>query len=536
MLPTFALEMLLAERRGRFGVLQRRYLKWMLFLCLVAFWRLVEEHANQHVLWVGFFIQLCLVQHAALVFFLTPVYLAGAVAEERSQGTLAGLLTTELSPGAILLGKWLAGLVQVGSLLLTALPPLAFCAGAGLLLPEALLALMGVTLCWLCMLGAVTVYASVFSTLARRAVLRVYAMAAAVGLFLWAYRILLFPWLSKRLTWTAGLTLARWAESLLRSLEPLYVLETLWLDPDLAQFAARFGNLLLLSLTITATALLLASTSLRARSTPRPLRRRGTTSRRDETDTLGEAPILWRESLVRRPRLRNLTLGVVFFFWGVAVFYSLAGSPGAGRVWGFGLVTIFVTSLLAGMGASGSITIEREAKTWESLLTTPIDSTSLVEEKAAAASRRSYPFLFVLWLPLFCATLGSEWLQPLTIMLVGSFGVAMIRYMAATGVATSALAPGSWRSMLSTLLRGYGEILLFLTLLVVLFIFFGSGTIYFFLAMLTKLTLMDDVRLTPFAIISGVLCVTAFHFWLFHRTRRNLAAAVRHVDLERRQS
>ncbi|CAN5434762.1 hypothetical protein BH10PLA2_BH10PLA2_37730 [soil metagenome] len=538
MLPTFALEMLLAERRGKFGVLQRRYLKWILFLCLVAFWRLLEEHADQHLNWVGFFFQLCLIQHFALVFFLTPVYLAGSVAEERSQGTLADLLTTELSPGAIVLGKLLAGLVQMGSLLLTALPPLAFCAGSGLLLPEALLALIAVTMCWLVLLGSFAVHASVFSPLARTAVLRVYGGCVAVGLFVWMYWVsldLFLPWMPKR-GQAFGPRLARGLGELLHCLDPFYVLQPLWSESAPRFFAGPFLCLLLVCLIVSTAALIHSAVSLRARSTPLPVRRRSAALARDETDRLGDRPILWRESLVTQPRLRNLGLGVTFFVWGVAVFYFVTGADAGFKLWGFGLGTIFLASLAAGIGASGSITIEREAKTWESLLTTPLDSSTLVEEKAAAAARRTYPFLFVLWLPLFCAALRFEWLFPLVVLVMGTFGVAMVRYLAATGVVSSALARGSWRSMLSTLLRGYGEILLFLTLIGVTFIAFGTVTTYFLVSSLAGLTLGDGTVLTLFALISGSFCATAFHLWLYRSSRRNLAAAIRHVELERRQS
>ena len=130
-----------------------------MFLLLIVIWRFAEESRDHHRVWADYFLQICLVQHFLLVFLLTPVFLAGAIADERRQGTLALLLTTNLSPGSILLGKLLAG----GQLVLCWWPrrAVAFCAGFGCF-RSLLWELVLVTAIWLLMLGSATLCASVF--------------------------------------------------------------------------------------------------------------------------------------------------------------------------------------------------------------------------------------------------------------------------------------------------------------------------------------------------------------------------------------
>jgi ABC-type transport system involved in multi-copper enzyme maturation permease subunit len=69
----------------------------------------------------SFILAILLVQSAAVV-AITPVYLAGAIAEEKERQTLALLFTAPLSDREIVLSKLFARLMHLGSLLLTGLP------------------------------------------------------------------------------------------------------------------------------------------------------------------------------------------------------------------------------------------------------------------------------------------------------------------------------------------------------------------------------------------------------------------------------
>jgi ABC-type transport system involved in multi-copper enzyme maturation permease subunit len=73
----------------------------------------------------GRFFTAFLTAQLVVVLLLTPVYVAGAVAEERERRTLEFLLATDLSPGEIVVSKLSARLLNLALLLLTGLPVLA---------------------------------------------------------------------------------------------------------------------------------------------------------------------------------------------------------------------------------------------------------------------------------------------------------------------------------------------------------------------------------------------------------------------------
>src|SRR5262245_12379022 len=63
-----------------------------------------------------------LVQHFAILVLLTPALVAGSISDEKARGTLQYLLTADLRPGEIILGKLLGRLYQVLLLVLVGLP------------------------------------------------------------------------------------------------------------------------------------------------------------------------------------------------------------------------------------------------------------------------------------------------------------------------------------------------------------------------------------------------------------------------------
>jgi len=111
------------------------------------------ERFFQAVVWVQFLAVAC----------LTPVYVAGAIAEEKERRTLEYLLATDLEDREIVLGKLVARLANLSSILLAALPVLAIAEVLGGIDPAllvgsfVLLGLMAMTLGSLSLL--VSVYA-----------------------------------------------------------------------------------------------------------------------------------------------------------------------------------------------------------------------------------------------------------------------------------------------------------------------------------------------------------------------------------------
>jgi ABC-type transport system involved in multi-copper enzyme maturation permease subunit len=96
------------------------------------------------------------------VYLLTPVYLAGVIAEERERGTLELLLTTRLSDRDIVLGKLAARLTHPGGILLAGLPLLAATELWGGVDFRVLLAAFVLTGLNLLSVGAITVLSSTY--------------------------------------------------------------------------------------------------------------------------------------------------------------------------------------------------------------------------------------------------------------------------------------------------------------------------------------------------------------------------------------
>src|SRR5207244_2008019 len=130
------------------------------------------------------FLESIVAQQFLFVAVVTPALVAGSITEEKSRGTLEHLLTSQLGPLAIIVGKLLVRLIDVMVLTLVVLPMATFVApyagaGATFLLGQAI-----VTVFTAFGLSALSVLASVWSRQTRVAVLTVYVVVvAAAGIY-----------------------------------------------------------------------------------------------------------------------------------------------------------------------------------------------------------------------------------------------------------------------------------------------------------------------------------------------------------------
>src|SRR5437870_1753126 len=123
--PVFNAEMLRAGRRGRAHVLRWVYAGW---LCLQLFYLSEQARNPLHcgpappapaAVAPGFarhFLDLVLGQQFLLILLVTPAFVAGAITDEKTRGTLQSLLTAHVTPADIVLGKLAARCAQVGAL------------------------------------------------------------------------------------------------------------------------------------------------------------------------------------------------------------------------------------------------------------------------------------------------------------------------------------------------------------------------------------------------------------------------------------
>src|SRR5262245_44978310 len=138
--PVLSVELLLGGRRGRQQVFRRLLTGWLVLLFAFNYLiYLFQSGAVGHLInpdipldrqAAGVFasnvIEWHVLQQLFTVLIATPALTAGAVTDEKARGTLQYLLTADLTPGEIIVGKCVARLAQVGQLVLCAIPLLCF--------------------------------------------------------------------------------------------------------------------------------------------------------------------------------------------------------------------------------------------------------------------------------------------------------------------------------------------------------------------------------------------------------------------------
>src|SRR5262245_30024073 len=124
--PVFLLEWQRASARGKHHRLRLAYVAVLTaesLLCLVLLFSRSLTASPLAALELAFgFLQVLTLQHFTLLFLVPSALAAGSIADEKMRGSLTLLLSTPLSPLAIIVGKWLSQATQMLMLALPALP------------------------------------------------------------------------------------------------------------------------------------------------------------------------------------------------------------------------------------------------------------------------------------------------------------------------------------------------------------------------------------------------------------------------------
>src|SRR5581483_680794 len=151
--PLFYHEMLLGSRRSRDYVFRWIYVGWLL---LQAMWfafidsflySFFATPPNQsYTAYVcRHFAEVFIPQHFILLALITPAFVASAITEEKTRGTLQYLLVSDLAPIHIIVGKLIGRIIQVCVLALAGLPFIAIAGVFGGVEPALLFGLLLVT-------------------------------------------------------------------------------------------------------------------------------------------------------------------------------------------------------------------------------------------------------------------------------------------------------------------------------------------------------------------------------------------------------
>jgi ABC-type transport system involved in multi-copper enzyme maturation permease subunit len=457
--PVVGMELLRAGRRGRAHVLVWLFAGWLVLQLLYLYGQYdtpdrprITPSATAD--FARSFIDLVLGQQFILVVLVTPAFAAGAITDEKTRGTLESLLTADLTPAAIVLGKLVGRATQVIVLGLTPLPLLALIGPYAGVTPEFLIIGLAETALLVVGLSAMAILASVWTKQTRNAVLLTYIVLGG----LW--------WL-----FAAGPTVVAQyiPPECGQALDPLRPLHPALDRTDPAEafrrlrtFAVAWGGV---AVACSAVAVWRLRPVYLRQLVARPRRWIGLAAlvpRPAPTDDV----LAWKERYVGRrvPLWVGLPVVATVSVW--AMSESLGGwhyvSPR--RVAGPALVTLgwwvlLLMTLVVGVRASGAITGERERQAWEGLLTTPLTPRQIVRGKLKGILLSVWPYLLtvgivtlaVVGIQSALAGLAALFVIPLTLAVIW----LSMYFVGAVGLFCSARSPSSWRSLLMTIALGY---------------------------------------------------------------------------------
>jgi ABC-type transport system involved in multi-copper enzyme maturation permease subunit len=354
----------------------------------------------------SFFYTFLFVQFLTVV-VLTPAYTAGAIAEEKERKTLEFLLATDLRNREIVLSKLLSRLANLTLLVLAGLPILSFLQFLGGVDPNLVLAGFAATGLTMFSLAGLSILNSVLAKRPRDAIALTYLGVAAYLLLSAASWFLVLPPALAGATWTipwlGPVTTKDFAHAV--SVGNI-VAVCVQLSMDVASgknlansLPAALGDYALfhgcVALLCTGWAVLrLRALAIKQSYGMAPKVRRRWGWRRHPA--IGNRPMLWKE-LVIESGVRLNVLGRIFVLILVAVTfvfpffifdevsrsYSWDTLYEGMNIWARVLGSIVACLLLLAVAsrAASSISNERDRQTWDALLTTPLESNSILFAK-----------------------------------------------------------------------------------------------------------------------------------------------------------
>ncbi|MFO0877382.1 MAG: ABC transporter permease subunit [Gemmataceae bacterium] len=482
-------ELLLGGRRNRIHVFRWLYAGWLVLTVVWLFAEFLADEYNVAQARIGSrgenvvahasapevvgarFAAHFVWQQTVLLLLAVPIFTAGAVVDEKRQGTLQYLLLSDLEPRHIILGKLVGRVAQVAFWLLAGFPLFGLLAGFGGVEPVTMGIVLAATGFMVVGLASISLLASVWCRQTRDAVLAVYTLVV--------------------LTWI----IARTVGGPVSALNPLWVIEPAWGavgSLDLPQAMRRLSLSAALWTGITVVSLGVASARLipSYRAEIENLARRSEAWFSLEREPIGNDPVQWREqhveglavnSTFRRIPLWQAIVAVALVSVVTSLLILQRGmAPGTTTVdvlqallhlnvrrvtqlmpeasTGFlvqGIVVMLLASLVVGVRCAGALTQERERQTWEAVLLTPMSAKQIVRGKLWGICLASGWYLLAHAAPaLTLSVLGGPLALAYTLVWLAATLLA-IYFIGAAGLWCSARASSSWRSLLQTMGFGY---------------------------------------------------------------------------------
>lgn len=425
--PVFAFELLRTSRRWQMYAARSAFVAGQL-AALGLVWSAVAGrgpmsiHEQADVGW-RFYRALAAIQ-LALALLAAPAATAGAFYFDRARGTLAQLLTTDLTAAEVVLGKLAARLVPLAGTVLCGVPFLALGMLFGGIDPASVIGLLLVTL-GAAMLGCTLALAlSVWGTTLTEVVLATYAV--------WLVVILLPPtWWVVRANGAVPWPLPDWMEAT----SPVLLVFSPGRSGDCADIGETSW---FLGVCVATSAALAAVAAWRLRPAvarePDGARRRvglGRLGRWLPGPSLDANPVLWREWHARRPTRGVLILWLLYAALAVActagVAWMTGHFPSGGPAPLLNALQVAAGMLMLSISAASALAEERVHGSLDVLLATPLPTRSVVWGKWWGTFR----MVPVLAVPPGLATAAVAWHHghwsgvALVIGLVVAYGAAL---------------------------------------------------------------------------------------------------------------
>lgn len=489
--PVFLYELIRATRRSRY-VLLRVYVYFivLIYLVVVLAWWVDKDHplalpANKAVTVARPFFFFFMSAQLMLLALVTPGYTAGAIADEKDRRTLEAVLATDLRNREIVLSKLVVRFGNLVLMLLTGLPILTVLQMLAGIDPDLTVAGLVATVLTMASLASLSILNSVYARRSRDAILYTYleisAYAVLSGLSEFLSKVSLPAW---TFFWPRQSVLFNDAVEWFSAGNPLVVLSRLINSaasganlaltlPGILRDYVLFHGVLLVLFAMWA-AVRLRAVFLKQASQPKAVAsaRRWRWRRR-----VGNWPIVWKEAFVeaglRFSWFGRILIGILVlasFVPAVLIqIYSMV-TPRSHVTEAMSYWTRIVGAMVAclivvgvAVRAATSISRERDRLTWDSLLTSPLDSTTILFGKwlgSLVSVRWGWLWLGAIW------GLGSALggLHALAIPLLLLACALYAGLLALVGLWFSLVCPTSLRAVIWTLFTVLAMVASFLVL------------------------------------------------------------------------
>jgi ABC-type transport system involved in multi-copper enzyme maturation permease subunit len=198
--PVLFYDQVCLARRGRYLLFRSLYAAALLILLFILYieYENGSRAAARGTSWMADFGEAFFFTYMSaqllIVFLLTPVWTAGAIATDKERGTLDYLFSTELGSGDMVIGKLVSRLANLALFLLTGLPILSLTQLWGGTDPTLVFAGFAATGMTMISLAALSMVNSVYAVRARDATVVTYLVSVAyLGLSLLGYALTTYP-------------------------------------------------------------------------------------------------------------------------------------------------------------------------------------------------------------------------------------------------------------------------------------------------------------------------------------------------------